>query len=79
MNVLVKPENSLIMYESGLELLKICKCENLSKEIIDGINYYTKVSQGYSEEKNPSEFNHLDMATIKSVKVSWFTNHAADI
>ena len=79
MNVLAKPENSLIMYESGLELLKMCKCENLSKEITDGINYYTKVSQGYNEEKNPSEFNHLDIAAIKNVKTSWITAHTADI
>ena len=68
MNVLAKPENSLKMYQSGLELLKMCEHENLSKEIIDGINYYTKVSQGYSEEKNPSEFKQLDIAAIKNPK-----------
>ena len=79
MNVLAKPKNSLKMYQSGLELLKICKHENLSKEITDGINYYTKVSQGYNEEKNPSEFNHLDVTAIKNVKISWVTNHTADI
>ena len=45
MNVLAKSKNSLKMYQSGLELLKICKHENLSKEITDGINYYI--------EKNP--------------------------
>ena len=79
MNVLAKSKNSLKMYQSGLELLKICKHENLSKEITDGINYYTKVSQGYNEEKNPSEFRQLDIAAIRNVKTSWITAHTADI
>lgn len=80
MNILAKAENSLIMYESGLELIKMCECEELSKEITDGIKYYSKVCQGYSEEKNPSEFTHLGIEVIKNVKTAWVkSSTSADI
>jgi len=78
MNFLSKPENSLIVYESALELLKYYNFEELSKDIEDGIDYYTKICKGVGEEDSPI-FDHLDIAAIKNIKYKWVVSSVTDV
>jgi radical SAM superfamily enzyme YgiQ (UPF0313 family) len=71
MDRIAMPLNCLYFYEATLELLQCFNAEDLSEDIILGINYYKTVSPGHCEEAQDDMLKEYGPEKLKYLKIDW--------